>query len=234
MKKIMLIAIQIIVTVLISAYTIGQAMERETRSISGFKEVNFGVSGNLYVKIGDDFQVVIETNRKFLAAIITEVRDGRLIVRKNNYGLFNNEKVNVYITMPEIKGLAVSGSGKAQIEDVVKNENLDLSVSGSGKILAADINTGNLKCRISGSGNIVPEGNREVSKGDIFISGSGNFLGEGIKIENLKVAISGSGNCKCNVSESLEAIVSGSGNVNYTGNPRINARVSGSGHVRSK
>ena len=43
-------------------------------------------------------------------------------------------KLHVYITMPELNGLGVSGSGKAEIKDAVKAEDLDLSVSGSGKL----------------------------------------------------------------------------------------------------
>ena len=37
--------------------------------------------------------------------------------------------------MPELNGLGVSGSGKAEIKDAVKTDDLNLSVSGSGKII---------------------------------------------------------------------------------------------------
>jgi hypothetical protein len=73
------------------------------------------------------------------------------------------KKFNVYITMPELKGLGVSGSGKAEVKDAIKTSDLDLSVSGSGKIYISDITVSKLGCSISGSGDIIL-GKREVAK----------------------------------------------------------------------
>lgn len=212
----------------------GQSTEKETINVSGFTEIGFGVAGNLYVKIGPEFNVVLEGDKKYLSEIETTVRNGKLIIRNTNYRFFNNEKIKVYISLPELKGLGVSGSGDAQIESPIKNESLELNVSGSGNILVPDLVTDNLNSSISGSGDIILKGSGEIGKGDISISGSGSFSGETTSYKNLQVHISGSGNCTCNVTESLNASISGSGNVHYIGNPKVNARVSGSGHVRSK
>ncbi len=214
---------------------LGQETAKETRNVSGFTEISFGISGSLYVKIGPDFSVTLEGNKKYLDEIETVVRNGRLVFRMDNYSrLFNNEKANVYVTLPELKGLGVSGSGTAQVENGLKTAALDLSVSGSGKIIVPEVVTGKLDCSISGSGNILLKGSSEIDKGDINISGSGSYSGNEAVFKSLQVGISGSGNCSCNVAESLNASISGSGNVNYSGNPKINARVSGSGHVRSR
>jgi hypothetical protein len=212
----------------------GQSTEKETRNVSGFTEIGFGIAGNLYVKTGAEFSVVIESDKKYLSEIETVVRNNKLVIRDLNNRFFNNEKANVYITLPGLKGLGVSGSGMAQVENSLKNDELYLNVSGSGKIVVPDIIADLLSCSISGSGNIALKGSGDIGKGDISISGSGNYAGEAAKYKNLRVKISGSGNCSCNVTESLNASISGSGNVNYIGNPKVDARVSGSGHVRSK
>lgn len=230
----------IILTAIIFAITAtagivnGQSDNKETRDLKGFTKVNFGVSGNLYINIGPEFKVVLEGDRDLLEDIETEVSGGKLVIKKDNWHMNMNEKVTVYITMPEIEGLGVSGSGKAEIKDPVKTDDLGLSVSGSGKLFTNAIDVSNLKCSISGSGDIsVGGGNAET--GDISISGSGNYTGETAKIKSADMSISGSGNCLVNVSESLTAHVSGSGNVTYTGgSPKIDARVSGSGKVRSR
>lgn len=219
---------------LCTSFSYGQAVVKETRDLTGFTKVNFGVAGELFIKLGPQFQVVLEGTKNYLDDIITEVSGGRLVIKKENWRIGMNERVTVYITMPEIKGLGVSGSGKAEIEDALKCETLDLSVSGSGKLLTADLNIADLNCGISGSGNINLGGNGNVSKADISISGSGNFSDDSVKIEDLHISVSGSGNCSCNVTGSLDASISGSGNVTYSGSPRLNARVSGSGHVRSR
>ncbi len=218
-----------------SGFGMGQSTEKETREVKDFTKVSFGVAGNLYINIGPEFKVVLEGDKKDLEEIITDVSGGRLVIKKDNNWRFNfNDKVTVYITMPELKGLGVSGSGKAEIKDAVKAEDLDLSVSGSGKIFTTDLVVSKLGCSISGSGDIVPGGNGTASKADISISGSGNYEGGALKIESAEIHISGSGNCSCNVIESLRASVSGSGNVTYEGNPKVDAHVSGSGKVRSK
>jgi hypothetical protein len=234
MKRVMQLSVFVAALILATGNLIGQSTEKETRTVSGFTEIGFGIAGNLYVKTGPQYSVVLEGDRKYLSEIETIVRNGRLVIRIDNYGFFNNEKANVYITLPELKALRVSGSGVAQIENNIKNEALDLDVSGSGKIIVPEIVTDELNCSISGSGNIVLKGSGDVGKGDITISGSGNYSGETARLRNLQVRISGSGSCTCDVTESLSASISGSGNVNYTGNPKVDARVSGSGHVRSK
>ncbi len=225
----------IAVAMMTACYSKGQS-GKETRNVTDFSEVGFGIAGNLHIRLGSTFSVVLEGDKDYLQTIETVVKNGKLIIRTENHNFFsfNNRRADVYITMPSLKGLGVSGSGKAEIEDPVRAESLNLNVSGSGKILVNDINATELSGGISGSGDIVLNGNGEVKKGDFSISGSGNFKGDNVKMADLEVRISGSGNCSCNVSDNLRASVSGSGNVWYSGSPRLDVRTSGSGHVRSK
>ena len=131
--------------------------------------------------------------------------------------------------------MGVSGSGKAEIKDAVKTDNLNLSVSGSGKLYTSMVNVSDLKGSISGSGDIIIGGGREMQLKLIFRSADQVIIQvKPPKIGSVDISISGSGNCTCNVTESLKASVSGSGNVTYLGNPKIDARVSGSGKVRSR
>jgi len=237
MKRVIFLSALILTVASSVSFAGRQSDVKETRNVSGFTKVNFGVAGNLYIAFGSEFKVVIEGEKRYVDEVITEVSGGKLIIKTDNWKISNwrmNEKVDVYITMPELNGLGVSGSGKAQVKDAIKTGDLNLSVSGSGKIYISDLTVSELGCSISGSGDIALAGGGNVAKSDISISGSGNFNSESVKIENAVIHISGSGNCVCNVTESLKASVSGSGNVTYTGNPKIDAHVSGSGKVRSR
>ena len=234
MKRGLILSLFLVVFVAAKGFSNGQSIEKETRDLKGFNRISFGVSGNLYISFGPEFNVVLEGEKSLLDDIETEISGGKLVIKKDNWRMNMNDKVNIYITMPELTSLGVSGSGKAEIKDAVKAQNLNLSVSGSGKLMTASVNAADLSCSISGSGNILISGDGNVNKADISISGSGNYTGEPLKIGSVEISISGSGNCHCNVTESLSASVSGSGNVTYLGNPKIDARVSGSGHVRSK
>jgi hypothetical protein len=234
MKRGLLVSAIVVLITITTGFAYGQAVEKETRNLSGFTRVSFGISGDLFINFGSDFKVVLEGNKSLLDKIETEISGGKLIIKKDSWHSSVSEKVTVYITMPELEGLGVSGSGKAEIKDAVKASDLDLSVSGSGKIVTADINVKELNVSISGSGDVIIEGSGDAAKADVAISGSGNYTGENLKIGSADFSISGSGSCRCNVTDNLSASVSGSGNVTYIGSPKIDARVSGSGRVRSK
>jgi len=237
MKRGIILPALMMVIILLSGSAKSQSVDKETRNVKDFTKVSFGVAGNLYINIGPEFSVVLEGNKRVLENVLTEVSGGKLVIKNENWRMNNwrmDERITVHITMPEIKGLGVSGSGKAEIKDAVRTEDLNLSVSGSGKLFASDVTVSDLECSISGSGDISLGSNGGSSKAGISISGSGNYFGESFKIGTAEIHISGSGNCECNVTESLHASVSGSGNVTYEGNPRLDAHVSGSGKVRSR
>lgn len=212
----------------------GNSVIKETRSVKDFSRISFGIAGNLYINIGPSFKVELEGDKSVLENVETVVSGDKLVIKTENFRWNNQDKVDVYITLPELKGLGVSGSGRAEIRDPVKTGSLGLSVSGSGKLYTTDVRVSSLECSISGSGDIIFGGSGTAGKAEIGISGSGSYTGEALKIESAEISISGSGNCSCSVSGSLEASVSGSGNITYTGNPKIDARVSGSGKVRSR
>jgi hypothetical protein len=234
MKRVIYSAVFLIVLVL--ATTIVSAQSKETRNVKDFTKVSFGVAGDLFIKIGPEFRLTIEGDKRTLDEIETVVSGDRLTIKKENWRFsFNdNNRVTINLTLPRLEGVGVSGSGKAQIMDKIDADHLSLSVSGSGKLITAELNADDLNCGISGSGDIILDSGGSVDNGDISISGSGGFSGEGVEIDHLNVSISGSGNCRCRAGDSLDAHISGSGNVTYAGNPKVNARVSGSGHVRSK
>jgi hypothetical protein len=234
MKKVFCSAIFLMALILTTGLVSGQS--KETRNVRNFTKVSFGVAGDLFIKIGPEYNLVIEGDKRILDEIETVVSGDRLTIKKENWRFsFNNdERVTINLTMPEMEGLGVSGSGKAQIMETVEADNLSLNVSGSGKLLTAGLNVDDLNCGISGSGDIILGSGGSIDNGQISISGSGGFSGEEIEIDHLEVHISGSGNCRCRAGDSLEAHISGSGNVTYIGNPKVDARVSGSGHVRSR
>lgn len=234
MKRNMYYSLFIISLALVSSVASGQSNQKETRNLKGFSQVSFGIPGDLEIKFGPEFSVVLEGLRNDINEVETEIIGDKLIIRQERWGFDFRENVDVYITMPELTGLGVSGSGKAKILNNIKEaDDITLSVSGSGRLITAGIIADNMHCSISGSGNIVIESAGNADRGGISISGSGSYSGEDFEIDNLQVNVSGSGNCLCKVGDSLKASVSGSGNITYAGDPKIDARISGSGHVRA-
>ncbi|MDZ7738154.1 MAG: head GIN domain-containing protein [Bacteroidales bacterium] len=208
------------------------AQSSETRDVNDFTGVSFGVAGELILEQGNSFSVVLEGDKDDLEEVETLVRGDMLIIRQDSWLNWGNKKVTVYITMPVIDDLSVSGSGNL-IAEKIKADDLEISVSGSGDIDLGELVANSVDCSISGSGTIeIGEGT--AGDGELSISGSGKYRGDEFALKYLDVSISGSGSCYTMVEEKLEAHISGSGNVYYSGSPNVDAKVSGSGKVRKR
>jgi hypothetical protein len=231
MKNVRILIAAIILTGTIPATLSAQS---ETRDLKNFSEIGFAVPGDLYVKIGNEFRIVLEGDPEILNKIETEVRGNKLLIKYENFRWGWNQKIKAFVTLPAVEGLSISGSGSIYVETPLKGTSLGLSISGSGKIYAGAIAYEIMRCSISGSGDFVFEGSGTVNNAELSISGSGSYKAPDLKSGKLQARISGSGSCDCYVTEELIATISGSGNIYYSGNPSIDLKSSGSGKIRSK
>jgi len=220
-------------TVLLSAIVLAAATAQERKNIDAddFTAVSFGVAGDLTIEQGSTFKVVLEGDEKLLDEIEVKVRDNRLLIRKPNWRRAMNKRLTVRITMPEIEGISVSGSGGVSNKGAFNCDELSLKVSGSGHIDIDELSADILDIGISGSGGVKLEG-KGADKADISISGSGGVRAADFRLERVDIGVSGSGGCKLWVEKALVARVSGSGSIYYKGDPNIDARSSGSGKVK--
>lgn len=210
------------------------AQNRETRIVGDFDEVVMRISGKVYIKLGNKNEVILEGNADMLDDIETDVRGKRLSIGQEGRGRWfrgrSTSRLNVYITIKELNGASVSGSGDIIGQSVFKSDNFKASISGSGDI-ELELDVKNIESRISGSGNIEFSGSAEYVK--LGISGSGKYLAEDMKADDYDIAISGSGRSAIYVQENLDVRISGSGSVYYKGSPKgFNTSVAGSGKIR--
>ncbi|MFW5773321.1 MAG: head GIN domain-containing protein, partial [Tangfeifania sp.] len=212
--------------------------EKEIRDVSEFSKISLNVSGKLYLQQGDRQRVEIVAKSSTLEDIVTEVKGGELIIRFKNRNVFwrsfNPGKIEIYVSVPEIEGLSVSGSGDIIADERINSRRMSLAVSGSGNIRLDDLRTDRVKSSISGSGGVFIGSGGMAEDFEASISGSGSVKAEDFEAENVKVHISGSGNCSIHAAETLNVRVAGSGSVYYSGNPQVDSSVSGSGRVRSR
>ena len=210
--------------------------KEEMRDLPPFTEIMLKISGKVYLEQGNTQSVKIVASDETLEEIITEVKDRTLSIRFPNANMFkkwNPGKIEIYITVPGIDALNVSGSGDI-ISEEISSRIMDLMVSGSGNIEIEKLNSEQVSATVSGSGNI------KINKGGVAkelksrISGSGNIDASGFEATNVEVQTSGSGSCSVISNGEIKARISGSGNIYYSGNPSIDSSVSGSGKVRKK
>ena len=211
--------------------------DEQTRKVDPFTEISLRVGANVHLVQGAKQSVDIVAKPSTMEQLITEVKDGKLIIRMPNknslWSSFQPGDITINITTPTITGLSVLGSGNINADDEIKSKIIDLDVSGSGNIKLSELSAERVKTTISGSGNIVIAGKTTAQDLGIVISGSGNFKGMDYSASDVSVKISGSGNAGIEAKNNLYIRLVGSGNVTYKGKPAVDQAITGSGSVKS-
>jgi hypothetical protein len=205
----------------------GEVVKQEI-TLPAFDGVSMGFSGDVIIAQGATQKVVIEGQQNIIDNIRRDVESGTWKI--NFIKNVNNAKnVTVYITVPKVDFVGLSGSGSIHSSGRFTGLNqMDVSLSGSGEI-KVDYDANATDLHISGSGDIELRGSSNSL--EISISGSGDVSAEDLVTSKCGVHISGSGDASVYVNGDLESQISGSGDVHYRGNASVTARISGSGSV---
>lgn len=204
----------------------------QTRNISGFTGIRSAMSGDIYIRQDSVYKVEIHAQQNIIDVLNTS-KSGEVLKIDYDYNkrIGHHDKVEIMISCPDIRSLSISGSGNITVLNNCTPPSVDLSVSGSGTLSMAALNTSKTDASISGSGNIVVlDGSSGMTATDI--SGSGQIDMVGLRTGNADVHIAGSGTTKLTVQDVLNVRISGSGDVYYRGNPVVNSSISGSGKVK--
>jgi hypothetical protein len=202
----------------------------QDREVREFTEVRLQVSGNVILRQGPMQSLQVKTDDNIMPLIETEVRGKKLTISHGKHHL-RPTVFEVYITVKNLEGAAISGSGDISGEGRFVTETFYAKISGSGDI-DFEVETDNLSSDISGSGSIRLSGKARDYAASI--SGSGTINAFDVTAENASVKISGSGDCKITALETLHTKISGSGDVYYRGRPQIHVKISGSGSLESQ
>lgn len=216
------------------AISVSSYGQKRTVDVGSFDELSLGISGTVYLKQGSSEKVEIECDDDIFEKIEFDMKGDKLVIKREDSWGWNSgwrrSEVDIYITMKDIRGLAVSGSGSIESDGDLDTEDIRLAVSGSGN-MDLDLNSDEMDLRISGSGSINLNG--KANQAEAKISGSGRVKAEDLTVKIFEASISGSGSCYITATEEVSANISGSGSVYYAGNPdRVIGNSSGSGKVR--
>jgi len=224
---------KLIYSLLLTAFTLGNVFAQKTIDAESFTSISLKTSATVYVTQGNTFKVELEGDDDALEDADVFVRGDKLIIDSDDdWSWFGNSgnDLTVHVTCPKLNGVSVSGSGKLYAKGKFTTDELDLSVSGSGR-MELDADASDTYASVSGSGRIYLKGSTGNIK--VSVSGSGRINGEDFKARECKASISGSGSCEIYVEESLDVRISGSGSVYYGGNPdHVDSHTSGSGRVK--
>lgn len=206
-----------------------------TRTTSDYDDVKFSGSFDYILVAGKEGKIILEGEENLLPYIITEVKNGQLIIRsENRINMQTSRNKTIKITVPfeSINSVALSGSGDVWNEDVISSNQLKVALTGSGDI-KLKIQTTSLDASVTGSGDLVLNGKTDTAT--IAVTGSGDYKGYELDANDMDVSVQGSGDAKVLSNGNLKARVSGSGSIDYKGNPKKeDCKVAGSGSINKK
>lgn len=190
--------------------------QAETRELPSFERIVSKGSHDVHVRVGEAQSVEVTAPGNLLGRMETRVENGELrIFRKSgasfefSLGSSVRNDVEIFITVPSLKGFELKGSGDVRIR------NLDANA---------------FVLRHKGSGDIKIEGRCRLL--EITHVGSGELEARGLECVDAKLDTQGSGDITLNITGDLDVRHKGSGDLDIWGEPRFSGlRMRGSGDI---
>jgi hypothetical protein len=106
----------------------------QNRSVSGFTSVSLDVPGDLYLTQGD-FSCSVTAQQNIQDILITEVKNNELVIRfKDRINVRDYRDLKINVSLPNLHGLALNGSGNAYAQSNFSSDKMKLEVNGSGNV----------------------------------------------------------------------------------------------------
>ena len=202
------------------------------RDVATFTKIGLSISADVYLTQGDKQSIRIEAKENVIKLIETEVNNETLKIKFNKNRVSNTGTIKIYITVANIDGIAVSGSGDVYGKGLINTTDMGLAVSGSGAVHFENLHATSVTSRISGSGDVSIDIGSTTGAFKVRVSGSGGVSAADFEANTADVVISGSGSVKINAKSKINGVVSGSGDIYYKGDAQVDMKVSGSGSIK--
>ena len=144
----------------------------ESRQVGGFSKVELNGSGELTIEQTGTESLTISAEDNLLPKLSSEVSGDTLVLRQeSNAKIIPSQPIKYSVTVKDLTGVAVSGSGRYQAEQLTsKTVKVDISGSGVASVRASDV----LDIQMSGSGTLTYTGDpKQVTQ---QVSGSGKVI----------------------------------------------------------
>lgn len=151
----------------------------------------------------------IHTDENIFEALEVKVLDNRLVIEAKRDSIIKPSKLTIYTCSRNLREVTITGSGNLRLKGEVNAKDFDLTISGSGGLLADSLLCEKSNVQISGSGKADLKGASNESS--FSVSGSGTIYAYDYLTQELNCQISGSGDVQALATQKLEAMITGSG-----------------------
>ena len=212
----------------------------ETRDVFPFDTIQVCCGMALYLTQAEEHSLRIEAEDNLIEDIVNDRSGSTMAVEFRGQGTTNyrpTEPVKVYVTMPNIEGVAVSGGGlleaeqidaeklaitlsggsQGRIDSAIATE-LAVTVSGGGHFESDNLEAGEALFELSGGSNTGIEA-LLADEVHFSVSGGGRVDGQRILAKMLKLDLSGGSQAHLAqfAGDNLEAVISGGGRAEIAG-----------------
>ncbi|MFA4986865.1 MAG: head GIN domain-containing protein [Candidatus Brocadiia bacterium] len=209
------------------------AIKSEVRPVESFDKITLKGFGDLEITQADAESLVVEADEDTLGRVKSTIKEGVLVLNQDFDWLrllIPRPPLKFRVTVKNLRGISVSGSGKVNVGDV-KTDVLEIRISGAADIAVSGLVADSLELATNGAGNCKVGGGK-ATKQKMVLNGAGHFESPGLEGENVSVRISGAGSATVWAKETLEARISGAGNISYFGSPKLTTSISGFGDLK--
>ncbi|MBP5473805.1 MAG: DUF2807 domain-containing protein [Bacteroidales bacterium] len=229
MKKISLLLVLMLTMASLSAQSIVR------RELIDFSNIVYSVSGDLFITIGNTYEVRLEGDGSYIENVITKCEKGKLTISQDKRYKEKNTRVAVYVTLPILNTLTLNTSESVYIYGTITQDNFTCKTSGIGNLSISSLNISKqAKFTVAGAGSVNILEKCNVSKLYVLLSNSGDFKGTNANANEMTAIVKKGVSCECSVTKKLNATIQGSGDIIYSGNPKITAKLNGSGKLQTK
>lgn len=227
------VAIMIMAIVMLSCNVVGERgngnVVKQERKVESFNAIDVSGAFEVYLSQGTNQSVFVEADENLLPMIRTEVRGGTLMIG-NEKPIRNSKSLKVYITVPELKSIELSGAVNLTSQNKLSFTELGLEISGATE---TNLELAVQKLEINSSGGSKMRFTGMANKVDLDVSGAADIQAYDLMAEVVSVNISGAGDAEVYATKELYADVSGAASVRYKGDPaKVDSNVSGAGSVK--
>ncbi len=220
-------------------------------NFSDFSRVEVGSAFEVKVVQSDSYSVSVTADDNLLDYVLVSKQGTTLkIYLKTAHYIATTTRAE--ITMPQLRGLELSGATRGTVSGFSSTENVDIEVSGASSLDMVDMSTGDIDFRISGASRVTGDITArdadfevsgastvqlEGSAADTVIEASGASRAElaGFTVNNADVRLSGASSGTVNLEGRLDADLSGASTLSYIGEPIMgNINTSGASTLRRR
>jgi hypothetical protein len=216
-----------------------------------FDSIDIGYAFKLEVTPADTYSITIIAGETLFDDIKVTKTGHKLEIGLDRLFFHFNMSPRVKITMPELRGLYLSGASEGNVTGFKSSQDFDLTLSGASE-LYMDMETGAFESELSGASEV--SGRLIATSCDITLSGASQITLEGsggnIKLEgsgasqadlelfsvnDADIDFSGATDGNLDINGRLDVALSGASYLEYSGNPTLgDFNVSGGSDIERK